>query len=210
MFDPAVFDKEVDDLLLSGQEAAAEERMLREYSELKATGDVGIENVISRLAHFYSMPGTENLDRAETYFLEGERLLPGAGTKYETAMFYFYVVGDAEKTIRKVDEIESLPTDRASYYSALTLKGQSLVKLEKFHDAESVLRELLELIRSNPSGLPYGDELNLMEVAILVPMLAPKCCELLGLALPTIRSQEYQERAKLLLRYPPCSPEVSG
>ena len=195
----------VDDLLLTGQETAAEKRMLREYSELKAAGDAGVEYVISRLAHFYSMPATEDLNRAEAYFLEGERLSPGAPAKCETAMFYFYVVGDTEKTIRKVDEIESLSSDRASHYSALTLKGQSLLKLGKFHDAEIVLQDLLGLIMAQPSGLPYGDELNLLEVAILVPTLAPKCCELLRLALPKVRSQEYQEKARALLRYPPCS-----
>ena len=168
MFEIVAFDREINNLIRDGERERAEERLLKAYSELKAADSAeDLEYVISQLAHFYSTPGAENLEKAEAYFLESELALPGSGTKYQTAMFYFYVLGDFPKTITKVNEIEGVQDlgDRASYYSALTLKGQALIRLEKVDAADKVLEEVLSLIKTNPLNLPYGDEINLLQVA---------------------------------------------
>jgi hypothetical protein len=67
-------------------------------------------------------------------------------------------------------------------------------------DAGRVIEELLSMIKTNPGGLPYGDEINLLEAAVSSPILAPRCREVLELIIPKIRSQEYRERAKALLK----------
>src|SRR4029077_20101032 len=109
-------------LIEKGQEKKAEELMLKEYSVLKATGSVKeLAYVVFRLAYFYSTPDNENIEKAEAYFLENEVLDPGAGSKRQTALFYFDVLEDPRRTISKVDEIKLLQADRDSYYSALTL-----------------------------------------------------------------------------------------
>ena len=107
---------------------------------------------------------------------------------------------DYEKAVRKIDEIGSEQTDRASYYSALTLKGQALLHLRKLDGAGRVVEELVTMARTNPQGLPYGDEVNLMEAAIAVEALRPKCCELLGLVVPKMRNQEYRDHGDELLK----------
>ena len=203
MFDAVSFDKEVNNLIREGQRDKAEERLLRARSELKLAGSIeDLEYVVSRLARFYSTPGAENLEKAEAYFLESEVLLPGAGTKYQTAMFYYYVVQDSQKTVGKVDEIRppQVVADRGSYYSALTLKGQALIDLERQDHTGEILQALLDLIKANPAGLPYGDEVNLLQAAISNPILMPRCREILHLIIPKIRSQEYVEKAKALLK----------
>ncbi len=203
MFDTVSLDKDVNDLIRKGERNKAEERLLRARSELKLTGSIeDLEYVVSRLAHFHSTPSAENLEKAEAYFLESEVLMPGAGTKYQTAMFYYYVVRDSQKTVGKVDEIKpsQVIADRASYYSALTLKGQALIDLQRRDRAGEVLQELLSMVKTNPVGLPYGDEINLLQAAISDPVLAPHCREALELIIPRIRSNEYVEKAKALLK----------
>ena len=203
VFNTATFHKEINELVRHGQATEAEERMLRAYSELKAANNTpDLEAVVARLAHFYSMPETEDLQKAESYFLEREGLAPGAYAKYQTATFYFYILGSSAKTVKKIDEIKTLKTvdDRASLYSSLALLGQALLKLDQAADAGKVLQEILSLIRMNPSGLPYGDEINLLQAAISNPTLAPRCREILDLIIPKLRSQEYIEKAKDLLK----------
>jgi|HubBroStandDraft_2_1064218.scaffolds.fasta_scaffold1007319_1 hypothetical protein len=78
MFDEGIFDKEIDSLIEEGQQKKAEKRMLKEYSALKESGRVrALAHVAFRLAYFYSVPDSENLEQAEAYFLEGEVLEPG-------------------------------------------------------------------------------------------------------------------------------------
>ena len=201
VFDERSFDENFYRLVDEGHGEKAEELLLKAYSELKAANNVrDLEYVVSRLALFYSLPDTENVAKAEAYLLESESLAPGADSKRRSALFYFDVLQDFRKTVRKVDEISPVQADRDSYYSALTLKGQALIKLEMPGDAGRVIEELLSMIKTNPGGLPYGDEINLLEAAISNPILAPRCREVLELIIPKIRSQEYRERAKALLK----------
>lgn len=201
MFNAIIFEREIDRLIIEGRGLEAEEQMLKTYSELRAAGNVPeLERVVMLLAHFYSMPDTEDVEKAEARFLEREELSPGAYVKSQTALFYFYVLEDYRKTIRKVDEIVLTKSDLDSYYSAQTLKGQAFINLHMLTDAERVLDERLSLVRANSRGLPYGDEMNLMELGIGTIGLAPKCRELLELVIPRIRDKEYQERGRALLR----------
>ena len=201
MFNAITFDKEIDDLIQKGREQKAEERMLQAYSQLKAENRAQeLEHVVFRLAHFYSMPGQEDLQKAEQYFIEREALSPTSYNKYQTATFYFFVLSDSKQAINKINEISTSETDRSSYYSALCLKGQALVKLQRFSEAGTVITELLEFVKISPRGLPFGDEVGLLQTAIAVPLLAQRCRELLKLVIPKMRSQEYREKAAAVLQ----------
>jgi hypothetical protein len=203
VFDIVAFSKEINDLMRRGQQKSAEDRLLQEYVELKALGNMKeLEFIASQLAHFYSMPQTENLGKAEAYFLEREALAPGAYAELQTAMFYFYVARDFGKTIKKVDHIKDIGeiTDLASYYSALALKGQALIMLEKIADAKRTLDEILDIINMNSISLPHGDEINLLEMAASNSILVPICREILNHIVFKMRSQEYRERANTLLK----------
>ena len=202
MFDQRSFYIRISNLLRSGQERQAEQELLNTSAELRRTGDIeGLKFVINRLAHFYALPMSEDLAKAEQCFLECELLSPEPYTLLQTATFYFYDRRDFSKTITKVDEIKSRweVTHSASYYSALTLKGEALVELGNIDGAKQVLEEILAMIKSRPSGLPYGDELNFLDAAISKPSLAECSREILVLIIPRIRSQEYVQRAKVLL-----------
>lgn len=203
MFDSAAFITQVDSLIRDGETTQAEERMLAAYSDLRSVDNVkDLELVTAQLAHFYSMPQTEDRVKAEAYFIEREALAPSGYAMLQTATFYFYVAKELSKTVKKVDEIEALPgtRDMGSYYSALALKGEALIELGRVDDAKSVLREMSYIVKTNPQQVPFGDEINLLEAAIRQETLAHPARELLQLIVPKIRSQEYRERAEALLK----------
>jgi len=213
MLIPATLHQEITALKIAREEETLERKLLKAYADIKESGTVDVlEYVVFELAHFYSRPRTENLEKAEAFFLEHEKLAPGARTKRATAQFYF-VISDPQKVVAKVDEIDPQEPDRASYYSALTLKGQAFIDLGMLNGASTVLDELLNMVRMNPRGLPYGDEMNLLEVGVAIEMLRPKCCELLGLVVPKIRDQEYRDRGEELLkecRVPAGGPVINS
>ena len=202
MLDQGSFYLKISSLLRTGQERQAEQELLNAYAELRRTSDIeGLKFVTNRLAQFYAAPSTEDLPKAEEYFLECEVLSPEAYTLLQTALFQFCVRRDFPKTIAKVDEIKSRwdVAHSDSYYSALTLKGEALVELGNIESAEHVLEEILAMARSNPSGLPHGDELNLLGAAIAQPSLKECSWAILRLIIPRIRSREYVRRAQSLL-----------
>jgi len=203
MFDQLVFDRKINDLIRKGKQREAESKLLEAHAELKAANAPSdLEHVAGRLAQFYSMPTTEDRVKAEQYFTECESLSSTAYSRLQTATFYFYVLRDFPKTIRKVEDIKAVKdvSGSPSYYSALTLKGQALINLGMIDDAGQVLDELLSMIRGNPPKFPFGDEINLLEAAVSYEALVPTSHEILSLIVPKIRSQEYVDRAKALLK----------
>ncbi len=206
MFDQRSFELRINNLFLTGHERQAEQELLNACAELRNTGDIEtLRSVINELAHFYARPMTEDLAKAEGYFLEGEILSPEPHTLLQTATFYFYSRRDFPKTVAKVDEIKSRwdVTRSASYYSALTLKGEALIELGDMDGAKHVLVEILAMINLPPARLPYGDEMNFMGAAISKPVLAQRSREILRLIIPRIRAPEYVQRAKSLLEEEP-------
>ena len=174
--------------------------LLKTYEEfVRVKNYEELAYIVSELAHFYELPATENVVKAEHYYLELESLMPGAESKWRTAAF-LYRFGKPQDVIKKVDEIDLGNADRFCTYSALTLKGQACIALSAILDARRVLDQLIEMATTNPRGLPYGDEMNLMEAAVAVETLRPRCCELLGLVVPKIRDQEFRERGDELLK----------
>jgi hypothetical protein len=207
VFDRIEFDREIDALIMAGRFKQAEEKLLVSQSAFSGGGDSeALAHVVFRLAHYYSMPDTEDLQLAEKWFLAREKLAPGAYSGLQTATFYFYVMANHEKTVRKVDEIAHLNDDRRSCYSALTLKGQSLIELHKVLDAGAVIDELIGMAAADSRNLPFGDEVNLIQSGIGIREITAKCRELLRLAIPNMRSVEYRERAKMLLDSPDAPP----
>jgi hypothetical protein len=202
------FQRRIARLVGEGQERQAEQELISARSTLRAAGDIWDQEFIVReMAHFYSLPTTEDQDKAEACYLECERLSPSPLSLSDTATFYFYVAADCVKTIAKVDEIKARwdVSSNDGYYSAMTLKGQALLDLGDVDGAKYVLEEILAMIRANAALLPYGDELNFLEAAITEDVLANGCCEALRLIIPRIRSQEYVERAQGVLSG--CVPE---
>jgi hypothetical protein len=202
MFDQIEFLSRIGRLITMGQERQAERDLLAALSALTPADDTEHRIFLfNQLAQLYSLPTFEDLPKAEGCFLQCEALSPEPPTLLQTAMFYFCARRDFSATVSKVDEFRTRwgGSQGVSYYSAMALKGQALIELGDIDGAGHVLDEMSAMVRSVPSGLPYGDELNFLESAVSRPSLAERCCEVLRLTAPRIRSQEYADRAMALL-----------
>jgi hypothetical protein len=177
---------------------------LAQFREAKKQED--LEYIVGRLAQFYSMPEMEDRPKAEGFYLELENLSKDAHSKLQTATFYFYVLQDFPKTIAKIDEIGKLrrPVD-PDYYSGLSLKGQTLIETNDLQEVSDVLEEMQAMAETSRARLPYGDEMNFLERAILIPRFGPKCRRILATIIPCMRSTEYLVRARRLLAQKPAS-----
>lgn len=203
MFDQVAFDDQIRALIKNGKEKEAESKLLAAYTALKGTNNLNaLAIVVIRLAQLYSMPDTEHLIKAESYFKEHEVLSRTFYARLQTATFYFYVLKDFAKTVNKVDEMKSLEGFAAStsYYSALALKGQALILLGMIGSAGQVLDELLEMVVVNPPKFPFGDELNFLEAAARHVGLQQRSRQLLIRITPHIRSSDYVKKAEILLK----------
>jgi hypothetical protein len=202
-----------------GRYTEAEAILIAAHAGRKAAGGEPFEEVLQLLASLFSAKGNRNLERAESYHLERERLRPDSLNKWMTAHFYLNT-GQLRKAIDKVSEVhfaaredddeDSVVCDRHNYYSCVALKGQALIQLGSIPEAQSVIEELIALVRGNPvrvqlrSGmnvnpLAFGDEMDLMQAAIAIPELRPVAKELLELVTPRIREEEARERGRRYL-----------
>jgi len=203
VFDEAAAHSRFCELLGREEYAQAEQELLDACAELRQAGEIrGLTCVMGLLANLYSLPMYEDLAKAAEFFEEREMLSPEPYTFLQTTLFNFYVLRDFGKTIAKADEIKSrwdISHDRPSHYSATALRGEALLELGKTDATKEVLEEILGMIRSEPLGLPYGDEINLLSATVSRPDLAERSRDILKLIIPRIRSMEYVDRARLLL-----------
>jgi hypothetical protein len=203
MLDQKTLLRRVREFAVAGQSEQAERELLVALSALELTASADDRLFLAnQLAQFYSLPMSQNLGEAEKYFLQCEAISPSPYRLYQTAMFYFYCRKDYSMTIAKAYEIEDRwdRVDNGSYYSFLVLKGHSLMALGNIDIAKQVLDEILGMIESSPSGLPYGDELNLISETVPNPDLTELSRKILRQTVSRIRAPEYAQRARTLLQ----------
>lgn len=175
MFAKEEFDDRIWELIGEERYEQAELELQDAYAERKRSGDSdGLGCVTGHLADLYSLPMYEDLDKAQKYFEEHELLSPTPYVLRQTTLFYFLLRRDFARTVDKVDEMKSRwdVSRDPSYYSALALKGEALLELGDVQGANAVLEEMLAMIRLQPSGRPYGDEVNLLSASVSRPDLA--------------------------------------
>lgn len=178
---------------------AFERNLLATYENLKKLENYAeLAYIVLELGNWKTACGLKALNSASEYFAELEQLEPGAQSKLAFSR-YCYVIRDYRKVIEAVDSIEGSDKDRGSRYSALVLKGQSCIEINLIQDAERVLDELIELAKRNPKDLPFGDEVDLLSEANGFEGLRAKGEELLLIAAPRIREEEFKLRAEALL-----------
>jgi len=154
MFDYTEFQTKIRHLISLGETAQAERELLEAAGKLRRAGQIEeLESVLVALAHFYSMPKTEDLAKAESYFLGRELLSPTQYALLQTATFYFYVSRDFPKTIAKVDQIRSQwNMDRCD--PVLTDRDGDLRIAGNREEAKRIHEETLKRIKSSPARPP--------------------------------------------------------
>lgn len=183
----------------------AESLLQEQYSKVKTAGNpTAIRHILNGIANFYCLPFKKDLSRAESYYREMEALFPDRETDFRFASFYFYSLKDFSK---RVDKIQSMAAPQSQgrkdfrfYYSALTLKGQALLHLNRNHEATLVLRELANMTDIAPNYVPYGDEFNFLSEMTRRKLELELCKQLATAIVSRVRDQEFKDKFLTMLK----------
>lgn len=191
MNDENVFDDSVGKLLRQGKYSEAEQLISSYHRKALAEDDKEMLNCVFRaFVHLYCSTDPPNLEKAEHFSMEREKNSDSSYNKLQTAMFFFYVAGQYERAVAKLEEAiarAKKEKDVASLYSSTALLGQAFLKLGRTEDAAQMIVQLHGIITSN-KGFPVGDETAFLQAAkesgveiLLVRdiagRLAPRCSD---------------------------------
>lgn len=198
-------DSRLSEYLQSKEYDQAEGLLLDQYNEIKAgTDETAMRHILLALASFYSLPFRKNLSEAEAYYREMAVIFPDRESDLRLATFYFYSLRDFVKTIDTVQSMGIFASqskrDIQFYYSALTLKGQALLYLNRNGDAIDVLRELKQIIANNAQQVPFGDEFNFVNEMTRRTLKLESCKQLIAVILGHIRDKEFKSKFQALLK----------
>lgn len=198
-------DMQVSTYLQEKEYDKAESLLQEQYSKVKAEGNqTAIRHILNGIANFYCLPFKKNLAQAESYYREMEDIFPDRETDLRFASFYFYSLRDFSKTVDRVPFMPVLEgqgrKDIRFYYSALTLKGQALLYLNRNQEAARVLQELANIIESAPHYVPYGDEFNFLNEMTCRKLELELCRQLAAIIVSRVRDREFKDKFLSMLK----------
>lgn len=188
----------------NGEYEQAEQFLREQYTEVKARGNsTALRHILLEIAHFYCLPFKKHLRQAEVYYREMESTFPDRETDLRIAMFYFYNLRDFTKTVDRVSKMGAVDfqnkKDIQFYYSALALKGQALLCLNRDQQAATILKELERIIAAAPRQVPFGDEFNFLNEMTQRKREPELCKELTKVIIARIKDQEFKDKFLALL-----------
>src|SRR5437763_13719273 len=137
-------------LIIERKFQPAETLLKQAYEQAKRDDDLEVlEHVAALFVQLYSSFEPPQLVRAEYFSLERERIKSSAYNKLQTAMVIYHVAHDPKRTAEKLrDTLESSrkENDFPTFYSALSLLGQSLLDMNKTSEAADVLHDIEQTI----------------------------------------------------------------
>ena len=150
--------------------AQAEELLLRDLERIRAGGDMEmLESALSRQARFHGIEG--HTVKEEKYLREREKTFPDSlEAKLASAQFLGFTMRRYDFALRKLRQI-TLPRNpkkgaHDTYYSALNLKGISLLYTAQDARATRTMQELADFTRENLDKLLFFSELNFVEMMV--------------------------------------------
>jgi hypothetical protein len=177
--------EKVDDKMMSLVQRAvrlfgqAERMLLDDLERIRASGDKEmLEMALSRLANFHGIEG--HTVKEEKYLREREKTFPDSlDAKLASAHFLGFTMRRYDFALRKLRQIR-LPRNpkkgaHDTYYSALNLKGISLLYTGQGARAKRTMQELAEFTRENLDKLLFFSELNFVEMMIERRLALPAC-----------------------------------
>jgi tetratricopeptide (TPR) repeat protein len=148
----------------------AEDLLVRDLERIRASRDMEmLDQALSRQAHFHLLEG--RTFKAEKYLREREKTFPESlEAKLATARYFGYTMRRYDFALRKLRQIrlpkEPKQGDHDTYYSALDLKGISLLYTGQTARAATAMQELADFTRKNLDKLLFFSELAFVEMMI--------------------------------------------
>ena len=146
------------------------------------------EQVLGQYVSLYSLKNPPNLQKAEFYSRERERLNPTGDNKLQTASLLYWTVGDAVRARAQTEDALRAAKDEGdtrTLYQGLGLLGLVLLDLQQWPAAVEVFREIQQMIAEKRSVV-VGDETLFLErlysaglekeaIGAVARILAPVC-----------------------------------
>ncbi len=194
------FDKAHLDLLKAHRYRDAERQLVQLYERAQSQCNADLlEQAVSRLAQFYSLPLTGNHDRAAFFFGEREKLFDSDYSRLQTALFRFYCLEDPASTLEKLDQITSTGTtdvdDVKTQFTATALRGECLLRLGRIGDLPQVVTRLFELATKYPGSIVHGDAFNFLSELISRKFMVDDCRRMVEFFLRSPLSTESRGKA---------------
>jgi len=148
----------------------AEDLLLRDLERIRASGDMeALDMALSRQAAFHLLEGRPV--KAEKYLREREKTFPdSAEAKLASARYFGYTMRRYDFALRKLRQIrlpkEPKQGDHDTYYSALDLKGISLLYTGQTARAATAMQELADFTHKSLDKLLFFSELAFVEMMI--------------------------------------------
>jgi hypothetical protein len=128
--------------------------------------DAGLlEEVLTHLVFFYGWITPPDLDKVKFHSLEREHLFPTGYNKVQTAMVFYWTIGDSERAAEKATEGVKLARaegDTRTTYQGLGLLGLALLDLKRQAEVLTVFEEIRQMV-SDKANVVVGDETLFLE-----------------------------------------------
>ena len=182
----------------------AESLLLRDLVRVRSSGDREmLEMALSRQAHFHLLEGRGV--KAEKYLREREKTFPDSlEAKLASARYFGYTMRRYDFALRKLRQVrlpkEPKQGDHDTYYSALDLKGISLIYTGQTARAVRAMQEMAGFTRKNLDKLLFFSELAFVEMMIERRLALRACRDYLETLTKRKQVAHDQKKTVVLLR----------
>jgi tetratricopeptide (TPR) repeat protein len=169
---------------------------------VEAHDSEALELVLSMLVQLYCAVQPPDPQRAERYSREREEVHPSAYNNLQTSMVLYYVARDYERAAAEIQHAIELAQDQhddAVRYSALSLLGQTLLKLNDTAQAADLLPRIQDMILTG-TPLPITDVTTFLEDASAQGIEPSAVRAIANLSLARCRDEEMIARLRALVQ----------
>ncbi len=159
-------DVRVNKLLVTRQFADAEQELLRAKTKASEEGDQQVlPQVLSSLGHLYCAMAAIQLNKAESCFVEAEKITGTAEAKTSTAMMLYWSQRDPVRALAKAKEAIKAAADQSDerfLYQSLGIAGVAQVDLNDLTGAMETFKAVEDMVNRR-CGIVVGDETLFLE-----------------------------------------------
>lgn len=167
----------------------------------KATESDAREELLRQLFYLYFSPVHEDLDQAELWLTQLDKLNPSARNGMQWTLFLMNCKQDltgAKKWVEITAARAESENSTSDLYTATALTGLLAAKESNLQIVQSAIQKLRSLVESGQQ-LPWGDEIEFLEACMTLNEEIRRDAKALSVrTAPKIEDPEYRRRAERL------------
>jgi hypothetical protein len=191
----------VSTLIVEGKLREAEEMLKHAHEQASISNNhEALAHTCALFVQLYSSFEPPHIAKAMEFSLEREKIKPNAYSKLQTSMVLYYVARDPRSAVDKlrgVIEDGREESDFSTLYSALSLLGQALLRMNRTIEAGDVLNDIEEIVTAR-KPVVVGDETAFLEEAFARNVSRSLVRRIAGVLAPICQDQEFSRRLAAL------------